>query len=227
MGSYRVNVNGSRNRDYEYEYKDGDDEYEDGDEDADEYEDGDDGDDDNPTGFGDDNNPTGFGDDNNPTGFGGSPEDDFDTPFDDDQEGDGNEDVNRNNKNDKKDKKDKKKKNQDDDANQKGKANVKVKKNSSKAQMRKDALKHACASSPEGICPSCHQMSIFKSRRIGDFTFMQLPITIITRGGQKVTTFYCFNRKCKKNYWSGYCYRCAGDRFLGKKALMKRILNIN
>lgn len=200
------------NNDYEEDYVNEEDEESEEDEDNEEE-------DDNPTGFGDD--------DENQDGYSGSPEVDpnalpFDDMEEDGEDEDGDEDSGSSGEGkSKKKKKGKDKNSKNDDGKTKGK--VQVKKNSSKAALRKNALKYGCLPNPEGYCPHCKQYSMFKSMRFGDKMLIEGPSTLILKS--KWTTFYCMNNACKHNWKSGWCVRCAGDRYIGKKVPMKRVLN--
>ena len=89
---------------------------------------------------------------------------------------------------------------------------------------KSEAIKYACHSTAEGYCPFCHQMSMSKSDRLGDRFWIGSASFILN---SKISTFYCFNPKCKHNYRSGWCVRCAGERYIGKAFPMKRVLNVN
>lgn len=202
------------------EYDDDEESYLNNDEDDEEGDDDDEeDDDDNPTGFGDD--------DDNPDGYGGTPEVDPNaSPFGDEDEEDENRDDDGEGSSDEKDKKNKKKKKKGEETdkdNGKTKVKGKVKKPSSKAAMKKNAISYGCLPTAEGYCPFCKEYSMFKSMRFGDKVLVEGPVALIAK--QKISTFYCMNKACKKNWKSGWCVRCAGERYFGKKLPMKRILN--
>lgn len=91
------------------------------------------------------------------------------------------------------------------------------------ALAKKEAIKKGCSPVPEGICPGCHKRSIFKSYRPMDLTIFTGLVALVTFGSSRMSTFYCMNRRCKFSYWKNYCFRCAGDRWVGAKVPWKRI----
>lgn len=203
-----------------------DDIYDEDDEDDDE-ESEDDEDDENP--FGDD--------DENEDGFSGDP--DLNDPNNPDNLLNFNEEETFDEEDDDKDKadegndKDDKKKKKDDKGDKgnnkkdvEGKGKVKVQHANArvpKSIIRKNALSYECLPNPEGTCPFCHQFTIVKSMRMGDKLLVTLPILVVARNN--VNTFYCMNPRCKKNWKSGWCFRAAGERFIGAKLPTKRMFN--
>lgn len=103
----------------------------------------------------------------------------------------------------------------------------KYKKKFSATRAKKDALTKYMSPFPEGKCPYCHKMSIFKSYRPMDLVVFTGLSFLLTNGGGKVSSFYCMNRKCSHSYWKNYCFRCAGDRFAGSKIVWKRISGVD
>lgn len=92
---------------------------------------------------------------------------------------------------------------------------------------RKDALVKAMAPRAEGICPVCHKRSIFKSYRPMDLALFTGLVALVTAGSSRISTFYCMNRKCRVSYWKNFCFRCAGDRWVGGKVPWKRIAGVD
>ncbi len=207
-----------------------DDDFYDEDDEDDDEESEDDEDDENP--FGDD--------DENEDGFSGDPDlNDPNNPDNllnfneeetfDEEDDDKDKDDEGNDKDDKKKKK-KKKDDKGDKGNNKkdveGKGKVKVQHANArvpKSIIRKNALSYECLPNPEGTCPFCHQFTIVKSMRMGDKLLVTLPILVVARNN--VNTFYCMNPRCKKNWKSGWCFRAAGERFIGAKLPTKRMFN--
>ena len=203
-----------------------DDIYDEDDEDDDE-ESEDDEDDENP--FGDD--------DENEDGFSGDPDlNDPNNPDNllnfneeetfDEEDDDKDKDDEGNDKDDKKKKKDDKGDKGNNKKDVEGKGKVKVQHANArvpKSIIRKNALSYECLPNPEGTCPFCHQFTIVKSMRMGDKLLVTLPILVVARNN--VNTFYCMNPRCKKNWKSGWCFRAAGERFIGAKLPTKRMFN--
>ena len=92
---------------------------------------------------------------------------------------------------------------------------------------RKNALLKGMAPRAEGICPVCHKRSIFKSYRPMDLALFTGLVALVTAGSSRVSTFYCMNRKCRVSYWKNFCFRCAGDRWVGGKVPWKRIAGVD
>ena len=92
-----------------------------------------------------------------------------------------------------------------------------------KTSMNKEAVKHQCYSQPEGTCPFCHSHSIYKSRRMGDGAVGLFSML----AGRKISTFYCFDKKCRFNFYKHYCFRCAGQRWIGGKIAIKQVMRID
>ena len=205
-----------------------DDDVEDEDEDdEDDEEEGDEEDDENPYGD-DDENEDGYSGDLDP-----NDPNNPDNPFNNEEEQEGKEDGEDSGDSEGEDGKDKKKKKKKDKEGKnkkdaEGKGKIKVEKPNAtvpKSVIRKNALRYECLPNPEGTCPFCHQFTIVKSFRMGDKLLVTLPILIVSKN--KVNTFYCMNPRCKKNWKSGWCFRAAGERFIGSKLPTKRIFNQN
>ena len=92
---------------------------------------------------------------------------------------------------------------------------------------RKNALVKGMAPRAEGICPVCHKRSIFKSYRPMDLALFTGLVALVTAGSSRISTFYCMNRKCRVSYWKNFCFRCAGDRWVGGKVPWKRIAGVD
>lgn len=204
-----------------------DDDFYDEDDEDDDEESEDDEDDENP--FGDD--------DENEDGFSGDPDlNDPNNPDNllnfneeetfDEEDDDKDKDDEGNDKDDKKKKKDDKGDKGNNKKDVEGKGKVKVQHANArvpKSIIRKNALSYECLPNPEGTCPFCHQFTIVKSMRMGDKLLVTLPILVVARNN--VNTFYCMNPRCKKNWKSGWCFRAAGERFIGAKLPTKRMFN--
>ncbi len=92
---------------------------------------------------------------------------------------------------------------------------------------RKNALLKGMAPRAEGICPFCHKRSIYRSYRPMDLALFTVLAAVLTVGSARISTFYCMNKKCRASYDKNYCFRCAGDHWIGGKAPWKRIASVD
>lgn len=91
------------------------------------------------------------------------------------------------------------------------------------ALMKKEAIIHGCSPRVEMLpCPICHAKSIYMSLRPFDWFPLLVGARII---GVPLYRFYCFNKKCKRSWYTGYVFNCPTEKFQPASVPTKRQFN--